>query len=167
MRVAFTTLGRFSSGSPCPIMTMLSRPPSRLQSVVARHQQHLADDFAGGQVALQAQQRGHAELAVHRTAHLARDADGVALAFGHQHGLHRAPVVEPQQVAPRAVGGLVAARDLRQAERCGCRPDPRAVSAGSVRDLHQVATPAAGTGRRRAAGRGMPAGRGRGPRGGR
>ncbi len=28
MRVAFTTLGRFNSGSPCPIMTMLSRPPS-------------------------------------------------------------------------------------------------------------------------------------------
>ena len=51
-------------------------------------------------------QGGHAELAIHRTAHLAGDADGVALAFGHEDGFHRAAVVEAQQVAARAVGGF-------------------------------------------------------------
>jgi hypothetical protein len=45
---------------------MFSRRHPVPQPVVARHQQHLADDLARGEVALQPQQRGHAELAIHR-----------------------------------------------------------------------------------------------------
>ena len=86
------------------------------QAVFARHQQHLADDFTGGEAALQAKQRGHAELAIHRAADLAGDADGVAFPLRHQDGFHGPAVVEAQQVAARAVGRIVAGRDFRQAE---------------------------------------------------
>ena len=105
--------------------------------VFAGHQQHLADDLAGREAALQAHQRGHAELAIHRAAHLAGDADGVALAFGHEHGFHRAAVVEAQQVAARAVGGF---------EKAVHRGKPQGVpfgeflahAGGQGGDLHQV-----------------------------
>ena len=45
-------------------MTMLRRRIGGSQAVVARDVEHLADDLAGGQVALQAHQRRQAELAV-------------------------------------------------------------------------------------------------------
>ena len=82
-------------------------------------------------------QRGHAELAIHRTAHLARNADGVALAFGHQHGFHRAAVVEAQQVAARAVDGFVKPVDLGKPEGV---PFGQflAHTGGQGGDLHQV-----------------------------
>ena len=92
MRVAFRTFGRLSSGSPMPIITMLKRLFVGEQTVVARDEQHLADDLAGGERTLQAHQRRHAELAIDRTAHLARNADRVAVAFGHQDGFDGAAV---------------------------------------------------------------------------
>ena len=138
MRVALTTFGRFSSGSPCPIITMFSRPPSCRRLIVARHQQHLAHDLARREAALQAHQRRHAELAIHRAAHLARNADGVALAFGHQHGLHRAAIVQPQQVAARAVGRFVDAARFRAGPRGGCAARSCAQRRGQRRDLNQV-----------------------------
>ena len=79
-----------------------------------RRHQHLPDDLAGRQVALQAQQRRHAELAIHRAAHLARDADGIAPALRHEDGFDGAAVFETQQVAARAVGGFIAPRDFGQ-----------------------------------------------------
>ena len=105
--------------------------------VFASHQQHLADDFAGGEAALQAHQRGHAELAIHRAAHLAGDADGVALAFGHEHGLDRAAVVEAQQVAAGAVGGFEKAFHRGEAQRV---PPGEFLphTGGQSGDLHEI-----------------------------
>jgi hypothetical protein len=73
------------------------------QSVFARDEEHLADDLAGGEAAFQAHESGHAELAIHRAAHLAGDADGVALAFGHEHGFDGAAVGQAEQVTARTV----------------------------------------------------------------
>src|SRR5664280_765464 len=44
-----------------------------------RYGENLAHDFARAQIALQSQQRGHAEGALHGAAYLAGDADGSAL----------------------------------------------------------------------------------------
>ena len=132
MRVAFSTFGRFSSGSPIPIITMFSRAPWLQQPVVARHEQHLAHDLAGRQVALQAHQRRHAELAIHRTAHLARNADRVARLFRHQNRLDRPPVLQPQQITARSVTRFVSVLDLRQPDRVARGQVARAACRGSV-----------------------------------
>ena len=44
--------------------------------LVVENQKHLADNFPGAEVALHAQQRGHAELAVHSASGLGGEADG-------------------------------------------------------------------------------------------
>ena len=44
--------------------------------------QHLANNLACRQIALQAHQRGQAEFAIHRAADLARNADCVAVLSG-------------------------------------------------------------------------------------
>ena len=103
-------------------MTMFSRPAVCSQPF-REHQQDLADDLARRQAALQAEQRGHAEFAIHRAADLARNADGIALALGHQHGFHGPAVVQPQQVAARSVGGFVQLRDGRESDLVSARRD--------------------------------------------
>ena len=51
----------------------------QLDLLVVEHGENLAHDFARAQIALQPQQRGHAEGALDGAAHLAGDADGGAL----------------------------------------------------------------------------------------
>ena len=50
------------------------------------------------------------QLAIDRAAHLRRNAEGVALAFGHQHGFDGFAVLKADEISLRAVGGL---EDLR------------------------------------------------------
>src|SRR5262249_36063572 len=85
-----------------------------VQLVDLLDQQHLSDDLSSGQTAFEAEQGGHAELAVHRTAHLTRDADRVAANLGHEHGFDCSAVFEAQQVAPGAIGRMELLGDLRQ-----------------------------------------------------
>ena len=80
------------------------------------HQQHLGHNLARGQIALQAHQGGEAELAIHRTAHLRGDANGVAVILRHQHGFNGAAVGHVEQVTPRAVGGVEALIDVGQTD---------------------------------------------------
>ena len=110
----------------------------RKQAVLTSHEKHLGQDLAGGKVPLEAHQRGHAELAVHRAAHLRRDADRIPPGLGHQNRFDGAPVFQFQQIALRAVGGLVEARKLGQADRVAGGEVP-AQRRRERRDLHQVA----------------------------
>ena len=112
MRAALTTASRFNSGSPWPIKTTLIRSPSRLESVVARGQQHLADDLSSSQVALQSQQRRETEPAAYSAPGLAGDANRVALLLGHEYGFDAAPVLQAQQIAAGAIHGFVTAFDF-------------------------------------------------------
>jgi len=91
------------------------------QAVVARHEKHLPHDFTGCKVSFESHEGGHAEFAVHRATHLARNADGVALAFRHQNGLDGTAVGEFEEVPPRAVHGAVTLVDLRQSKLVGFR----------------------------------------------
>ena len=110
---------------------MLNRSSSRQQSVFARDEQHLADNLTRSQVAFQAHQRCHTELAIHRAAHLAGDADRVALAFRHQNGLDGAAVGKPQEITPRAVDRVVDG-GRRPAAQSACGRELVAEAAGSV-----------------------------------
>jgi hypothetical protein len=67
--------------------------------------EHLRDDLAGRQVALQAHLRGGAEGAAHGAAGLAADADGVAPVVAHQHRLDQLAIVQ----AKEGLGGVAVA----------------------------------------------------------
>ena len=66
----------------------------------------LLDDFAGGEVALEARLRRRAEIAAHRTAHLARNtACGAIFAkIRHQDAFDRAAIVQPEEQFGRFIG---------------------------------------------------------------
>ena len=70
------------------------------------------DDLSGGQAAFESEQSGHAKLAVHRAADLARDADRVSLTLRHQDGFDGAGIGQPQQIAPRPIGRFVTLSDF-------------------------------------------------------
>ena len=93
--------------------------------LVIEHRANLANDFASAEVTFHAEQRRHAELAIHRAAHLAGNtnrsagpfcatllpfitglaavAGFPAIALGHPDGLHALVVSKSHQVTNRAV----------------------------------------------------------------
>ena len=64
----------------------------------------LFDNFAGGQIAQQAELRRQAESALQRTARLRRETNRVTPLFRNEDSLDGPAVVRLHQVAPRAVG---------------------------------------------------------------
>ena len=58
-------------------------------AILFERNQHLTDDFAGGEVANQAKRSRQAEMAIDGTAGLSRNADRLAILFGHEHGFDR------------------------------------------------------------------------------
>ncbi len=100
-----------------PIITTFMRLSVGLQVVLARNVKNLAHDLARRQIPLQTHQRGQAELAIDRAADLARNADRVAALFRHEHGFNRAIILEPQQIAARAVARVESVFEPRAALR--------------------------------------------------
>ena len=74
------------------------------------------DDFAGSEIADQAELRGEAELAIDGAAGLCGNADGLAAVAGHEHGFDAGGASggaifagwKREEIAHRAVGGVVA-----------------------------------------------------------
>ena len=103
--------------------TRLMRCRGRETSLIVQHRTHLSDDFSGGKVPFYSEQRGQAELAIHRAADLAGHTNGgafpgaacrlrlvaglaavaglSAVAFRHPDGFHALPVAHrPPGSAP-------------------------------------------------------------------
>jgi hypothetical protein len=78
-----------------------------------RRHPDLADDFGGGQIAVEALGGGGAELAVERAAHLRRHAQRAAAFVGNEHGFDRVLAVHAQQPLVGAVFGRFIELDLR------------------------------------------------------
>jgi hypothetical protein len=107
------------------------------QAVIPRDEKHLPDNFAGGQVALEPHQRGHAELTIDWTTNLRRNANRVATRFGHENSFDSAPVLKLEQIALRAVGRFIAPRELGKPDNMAGGEVP-AQRRGQRRDAHQV-----------------------------
>src|ERR1700730_18456513 len=104
--------------------------------MAVKHSRDLAGDLASGQVPLHAQLCRQAELAIHRAADLARDADSgtppclsrffvcsfaavpllAVVAFRHPHGLDDLAVSAANQITLRTVDGTEGFHDLRNAD---------------------------------------------------
>src|SRR5512133_352350 len=80
------------------------------------HQKDLADDLAGGQVALDSEERCEAELAINRASDLSGDANRVPARFWHQNSLDCASIFQAKQVPPGAVARIERVGDLRYTE---------------------------------------------------
>ena len=98
----------------------------RLQrrAIVLQRDEHLPHDFARREIAHQAERRRQAKPAIHRAARLRRDANRLAIFFGHEHGfdvggLGRAASIRAnrEDVARCAIRRRVAAHNLWQRDR--------------------------------------------------
>ena len=87
-----------------------------VHAVAGGGEEDLADNFARGEIALEAHEGREAELAIDGAADLRRNAEGVAAVFGHEDGFDGAAVVEREEVAVRAIGRGELLRNLRPAE---------------------------------------------------
>ena len=102
-----------------------------IAQAVARHH-HLADDFAGGEIAHQALRAGVTECAGERAADLARDAQRAALGVGDVDALHLVRTLalyfarQPQQPFARAVDGNLLGHDFGARQRETLAPARRA-----------------------------------------
>ena len=87
--------------------------------------EELLDDFAGGEVALEAGLRRRAEIAAHGATDLGGDAAGGAIGaeVGHEHGLDCTAIVETEEQFCRAVGSDLAGGEGRSSHVRNDRAD--------------------------------------------
>src|SRR5579862_2470042 len=92
-----------------------------LVAMLAKDDENLAEDFGGTEIADEAERSGKAEVAVDGAAGLSRDADGLAIFFGHEDSFDGGGIVgrELEEVADGGVGGQVAAENGGKGDSVG------------------------------------------------
>ena len=131
--IAATTLSKFASGSPMPIITTLviGRSVAAAAAERAVREPQLPDDLGHGQVAVEALAAGRAERALQRAARLRRDAQRAARGLGDEYGFDRVAGADVEQPLAGAVGGgrvaphRAARRSSRSARAARAAPSRR------------------------------------------